>query len=102
MDYAHADPALLVYEVFLLALLLLKGSSREYFRAVGYMAANYRHLLHRRGKIQASRVVADRELMTSGPIFVRDRLVAHHLLKVGLAMLNLLFDAYWRLVLRWL
>ncbi len=92
------SPALLIYEMSLFILLLFKRASTNYFKALIYILSNLPNLIRKRKQIQAVRVVPDRDLMESGTIYFPESIQGSGIGKVGMAILNGFFNAYWRVV----
>jgi len=91
-------PSLLLYEASLMLYLLKKGAISQYFRAIGYVISNLSSIFAVRRRIQASRRLRDKELMTSGTIFIAPEYVDSRWLSLGFRSLNCFLDGYWRAV----
>lgn len=88
-------PALLTVEVALFALAAREGWALAKFRAWGWQVTHASFLRTRRREIQASRVVADRDL---APLFVTAIEPGNYELSPVVKILNHLLTAYWRVV----
>ena len=93
-------PMLLIYEPLQLAILVAKGHGLTYLRAVGGLVAMLPALPRDRSLANRIRVKADRDLLVSAPMIVRDDLVSNPLLKRGKALYEQLLTAYWNLLKR--
>jgi GT2 family glycosyltransferase len=93
-------PALLLYEISLLALLSIRGQSRHYIRAFRDLLTNFPHLITKRSSIQRLRVKSDRELLVGGPIYVREEYLGRGFFNLCMGVLNNLFEGYWKIVHR--
>jgi len=95
-------PALIVYEIFLLLFMTLKGIPHLYFKGNMDVIKNLGRILEKRKAIQATRKVPDRELLTSGEMYVSPALIQNPLMKIGMRFLNGFFNGYWRVIKRWI
>lgn len=95
-------PALIVYEIFLLLFMSLKGIPHLYFKGNIDVIKNLGRILKKRKAIQATRKVPDKELLTSGDMYVSPSLIQNPLLKIGVKLLNGFFNGYWKIVKRWI
>jgi GT2 family glycosyltransferase len=95
-------PALLLYEIALFAFVCLKGRSKDYLLAIRNTVSNFPKILHKRARLQEQRQRSDRDLLSGGPIYIRADLVQKRYLTVGMALLNGIFEGYWRLVKRFI
>jgi GT2 family glycosyltransferase len=91
-------PALAVYEVAVLALLVRRQAAGEYLKAVRQVLARRKRVLERRQAIQSLRRVGDRDLLHCGPIFVPGHLLQDGFIRAGARLLNRMFSTYWRLI----
>ena len=89
-------PLLAFYELAQLAIVVRKGWTREWARAVAWMGRNAPRVLARRREIQSARVRTDRELMRAGPIPFRDELTAGRAERAARRALNGVAGAYWK------
>jgi GT2 family glycosyltransferase len=90
-----AGPALLVYEVLLVATLLAIGAGQEYARAMADVAAGLPEIMQQRRMVQAVRQVADSEVLCAGMLMVPRHLQGRKVVCVGLAALTTGFRLYW-------
>ncbi len=97
---ALISPALLLYEVSLLAFLLPKGAAHEYLRATGRVIRELPATLHRRRSIQRTRKVPDSRLLHCAPMNMRSDLLTNPLLAGAKRLLDGIFGAYWIIVRR--
>jgi GT2 family glycosyltransferase len=91
-------PSLVLYEVAFLLFALAKGYSKEYGQALRAVKRDWRKHIEKRSLIQAQRVVPDRDLMDSGPIYIADNMVNRKLLRFCAESLDACFSLYWRAV----
>jgi len=91
-------PALLLYEVFLILFLIMKGSIKEYFKGMSHCFKNISSILHERKKIQQRRVVPDRDIIGCGEIFVYTDEFTSPVIVVGYKIMNMLFSVYWKVI----
>lgn len=89
-------PALLAYELGLLAFLVKRGESGQYWRALRAVGASRSRWLAERARIRTLRARGDRELLVSGRIYVPRLLLRGGWEKVALRFLDALFGIYWR------
>jgi len=52
----------------------------------------------KRMRLQSLRAVPDRELLVSGPIYIRGSFLNKKYLKLGFDLINRIFEGYWKLV----
>jgi GT2 family glycosyltransferase len=95
-------PALGVYEMSLILFILNNRELRQYLRAMKYVFASMGSILSVRRFIQSKRKVNDRELMTSGSIFVASEYVDSAVLAFGYKVMNSFLNRYWSIVRRML
>lgn len=95
-------PALIVYEIFLLLFMTLKGIPHLYFKGNIDVIRNFGRILKKRKIIQSTRKIPDRDLLTSGDIYISPSLIQNPLLKIGVKILNGFFNGYWKVVKRYL
>jgi len=91
-------PALILYEASLLAFVCLIGQHRGYLRAMRDVVRHVPRLVRKRRALQRSRMIADRELLVSGPLYIRGNLIDKPHLMFGMKLLNRVFAAYWSIV----
>jgi GT2 family glycosyltransferase len=91
-------PALAVYELSLILFLLKKREFRQYRAGMRFIWANRRDIRTVRRSIQRRRVMRDRDLMTSGTIFIAAEYMDSTLLVLGYRLMNAFLNGYWVLV----
>ena len=91
-------PALLLYEIFQLALMLKKGWWREWLRALGWLVRYRAALVRKRREVQAARRTPDREILSSGPLPFTGYLTTGRLERAGKQVLDAATNSYWRAV----
>ena len=94
------SPALVIYEISVLLFIMKQGQIRQYLNAIRYIAENMDSIRSVRRRVQSTRLVKDRELMTSGPIFVSAEYVDSPILGFGYTVVNAFLNGYWSLI-RW-
>lgn len=93
-------PPLLIYEPMLLAVLTAKGHFVTYLRAVGGLIAMLPTLPRDRALARRIRRRADRDLLVSAPLIVRDDLASSRIVRRGKAVYERFLDSYWRFLRR--
>jgi GT2 family glycosyltransferase len=93
-------PALLVYEAAQLVTALSKGWMAEWSRAFRFILDHSHEILRERRRVQDSRVVADRSLLSGGPLPFTDRLAGGRLERLGQRLLDAVLTVWWGLVRR--
>jgi len=91
-------PPLLIYEPLQLAVLVAKGHGWTYLRAVGGLLAMLPALPRDRALARRIRRRADRDLLISAPMVVRDDLAANVIVKHGKTLYERFLEAYWKLL----
>ncbi|HEV3218045.1 MAG TPA: glycosyltransferase [Vicinamibacterales bacterium] len=91
-------PALVVYEMSVILFILKKREMRQYLTAMKYVLANIGSILSVRRHIQPKRLVNDRELMTSGSIFISSEYVDSAMLAFGYKVMNSFLNGYWLII----
>ena len=91
-------PMLLVYEPLQFVVLVGKGHGLTYLRAVGGLLAMLPALPRDRALANRIRVKADRDLLISAPMVVRDDLISNVLVRRGKAFYERVLTAYWNLL----
>jgi GT2 family glycosyltransferase len=91
-------PALAVYELSLILFLLKKREFRQYRAGMKFIWANRRDIRSVRRFIQKNRLMRDRELMTSGTIFIAAEYMDSVVLKLGYQAMNLFLNGYWAVI----
>jgi GT2 family glycosyltransferase len=93
-------PALVVYEISVLLFVMKQGEIRQYLDAIRYIAENTGSIRSVRRGVQSTRLVKDRELMTSGSIFISAEYVDSPILGFGYRAMNAFLNGYWSLIRR--
>jgi hypothetical protein len=91
-------PPLLIYEPLQLVVLVLKGHGLTYLRAVAGLIAMLPKLPRDRALTRRIRRKADRDLLISAPMVVRDDIVKHAIVRQGKAIYERFLDGYWKLL----
>lgn len=91
-------PALLLYEIASLAFSLRLGHGGEWARAWAWQITNAPAILERRRRIQRTRVRADREILTGGPLPLAQGVVRRQGTAIGVRVFSLVLNAYWNAV----
>jgi GT2 family glycosyltransferase len=91
-------PVLLVHEPLQLAVLTAKGHITTYMRAVAGLLRMLPALPRDRALVRRIRRVADRDLLVSAPIVVRDDLTSNALARRGKNTYDGMLIRYWRLL----
>ncbi|MGH6942926.1 MAG: glycosyltransferase family 2 protein [Geminicoccaceae bacterium] len=97
---ALLSPALLLYELVQLVIVVKKGWIREWLRAIIWLLRHAPSALERRRRIQGARKNPDRVLLSGGPLPFRDELAAGRLERAGRRMLDAILGWYWNRVAR--
>lgn len=95
-------PALIVYEIFLLLFMTLKGIPHLYFKGNIDVLSNLGRILKKRKAIQATRKIHDNELLNTGDMYISPALMQNPVLKIGVRLLNGIFNSYWKFIKRWI
>jgi len=95
-------PALLVYEISVLALLTAKGALKEYLKGNLAVIRNFGKLMKKRQKVQLLKKVPDNRILHSGNINIRKDILNSRHISVFKKLLNRFFDSYWQLIKRFL
>ncbi len=91
-------PALAIYEFSLMLFLLKKGALKDYVRGIGYVLSHLGSIGSVRKRVQSRRKMRDRELMTSGNIFISPEYVDSRILSAGYRAMNMILDGYWSVI----
>src|SRR5215471_3299213 len=91
-------PPLLIYAPLQLVVLVAKGHALTYLRAVLGLLAMLPSLPRDRALARRIRRKADRDLLISAPMVVRDDLAKHVIVRRGKAIYERFLDAYWKLL----
>lgn len=92
------SPMLAVYEIFLIAFLLLKKQLRLYFLANCSVISNIPAIIKKRRIIQKSRKVKDGELLSTGCFTVRADMISKPWMSQVISLFNRGVDFYWTVV----
>jgi len=90
-------PALIVYECLQAGFLLLKGLPLIYAKGTWDAIRELPAILERRKEVQSLRTVADRDLLFSGPLYVRPG-HSGRFVSAAVKVMSLAFGAYWWVV----
>lgn len=93
-------PMLIFYEAGLASLMILKGESATYWRAMKEVVGRLGSIRAKRRTLQATRAVKDAALLESGDIYIEEGLVTKGWLMRMIRMGNRLMDLYWCVVRR--
>ncbi|WP_447968827.1 glycosyltransferase family 2 protein [Nitrospira sp. M1] len=88
-------PALLVYEVSVVAFLALKGRLPQYFKANWQVLQMFPQTLEKRRKVQAIKCRSDSNILSSGFINIRADLLSNPLFRTVHRTMNVFFKSYW-------
>jgi len=91
-------PPLLIYEPLQLLVLVAKGHGLTYLRAVAGLLAMLPTLPRDRALARRIRRRADRDLLISAPMVVRDDIAKNVIVKNGKAIYERFLDVYWKLL----
>jgi hypothetical protein len=93
-------PPLLIHEPLQFVVLVAKGHGLTYLRAVGGLIMMLPALPRDRALARRIRRRADRDLLVSAPIIMRDDLASSAIVRRGKSIYERLLDAYWALLRR--
>ncbi|MEB3282412.1 MAG: glycosyltransferase family 2 protein [Lyngbya sp.] len=91
-------PAFFVYELFLIAYLLMQGKEIEYIQAIFAVIQSWDKLMQKRKKAQNLKTISDRELLCSDSLYMRGDLLKNSILASVKSRLDQFFQTYWKLV----
>jgi len=91
-------PALLVFEVMLIASTLSLRAGGEYLRALRDVAGKLGSIRASRRRVQSSRRIADRDVLCADDLDLPRRFAGRSALGTVAKLLNVGFRAYWRIV----
>ena len=91
-------PPLLIYEPLQLLVLVAKGHGLTYLSAVGGLLAMLPTLPRDRALARRIRRRADRDLLISAPMVVRDDIAKNVIVRRGKAIYERFLDTYWKLL----
>lgn len=92
-------PAFIVYEFVNLSFVLIKGIFIQYLKGNLLLFKNYKYILKKRKFVQSKKIISDKEILYSGPIYVAPALLEKFkFLEVGINLLSKFFNVYWKTV----
>jgi len=91
-------PALLIYEISVLAFLMAKGSLSEYLRGNLAVIKDFGKLMKKRKKVQLLKKLPDKRILHAGKINIRKDLLDNRYISIAKELLNHFFNSYWKLV----
>jgi GT2 family glycosyltransferase len=94
-------PALGLYELAGGALAVGSGHGQQWGKAWMWALANASCIGERRRRMQRSRRVPDRDLLSGGPLPLASGLIAGGAAQTAAGVLSSVLDGYWRLTRRW-
>lgn len=94
------SPALLLYEIAQIAIALRMGWIGLYLGSVGWLLGRSGALCRERRRIQEGRKTPDREILSGGPLPLREEMTEGAAERAGRRMLEGALDFYWRWVVR--
>jgi hypothetical protein len=94
-------PALVAYELASLALCIRRGWVGEWLQAWTWLIRNRGVIRERRKRVQASRVLPDREIFVGGALPLAHGVIRSRAAGVATAALSSLLDGYWKLARPW-
>lgn len=93
------SPSLVIFEVAQIGFFILKGIPHLYFKGLWGALSRLAEIRQRRRAIQAIRRVPDRDILRSGPLYVRAQGgIVEGLTEHTLKGLSWIFDRYWKAV----
>ena len=90
-------PVLALYEVANLVFAVTRGWTVPWLQAWGWVITNHRAVSERRHWIQSRRRLADREILTGGPLSLAPGLLNSGVLSWAVEAFSALLNGYWRL-----
>ena len=91
-------PALALYELANFVFAVMRGWTRPWLQSWGWVITNRAVVCERRRWIQSRRRLADREILTGGPLPLAPGLLDSGLLHYAVSAFSALLNGYWRLV----
>jgi len=95
-------PALVLFEISCLLVVLLQGWSRAWAKAWTWQLRNWRLIRQRRKRAQQTRILGDRELLAGGSIPLAPGFVRSRISGLVAAVLSWIMNGYWHIVHRWI
>lgn len=92
------SPALLAYEGMSVVFLAARGLFPQYLRGILRVVKLLPSVIRKRRRVQAMRVVSDRELLFTGPLYLSRSVVGSSFLARLLQGVSAMFDGYWAVV----
>lgn len=93
-------PALMLYELAVLATVVRRGWVREWVRVWWWHLSNRREIRSRRTLAQSRRVVRDRDLLVAGPLPLAQGFAQSRLQTALIGGLSVVLDVYWTVTRR--
>lgn len=93
-----ACPAFLLYELTLFPFLAIKGSTRDYARAVFHVLRDLPAILKKRRSVQKNKTLPDPVTLHCGPLNIRSDLLNSRIARFSKTFLDKSFCAYWKLI----
>ncbi|MFX0197402.1 MAG: hypothetical protein ACFFCW_14860, partial [Candidatus Hodarchaeota archaeon] len=78
--------------------LCLGGNASEYIRGIMAVPQDFNNILKKRRKVQALRKVSDSNVLHSGRIMVKEGIINQTSIRTAFELLNLFFNAYWKII----
>ncbi len=94
------SPALLIYELSTLLFLAFRRRLKDYVLALNDLNRHLAAVLRKRKRIQAHRVLSDRQLVVSGEMYLRPEMMAHRHIRWARRLQSCFFGLYWKLACR--
>jgi len=91
-------PALVVYEISVLAFLTAKGTLGEYLKGNLAAVKSFGKLMQKRKKVQLLKKVSDREVLHAGTISIRTDILDSKYVRIAKEFLNCILNSYWQLI----
>jgi GT2 family glycosyltransferase len=92
-------PPLILYEIFQLVFVLIKGVLREYLKGNILVIKNFGKILKKRKFVQSMRKISDKKVLSSGEIYVSRTLIEKSkFIKLAVGMFSSMLDFYWSMI----
>lgn len=91
-------PALLVYEISVLAFLTVNGALSEYLKGNMAVIKDFGKLMKKREKVQSLRKVPDKEILHAGKVNIRKDLIKNKYIRIGKELFNQFLNLYWKFI----
>ena len=92
------SPVLVLFEIFQLIGLTVKGWGMEWLNSVWWIIVNLPGILRKRRVVQKTRMVADMELFEMVPLPLTDRMAGGRITRAGISFLDRTIFSYWKLI----